>query len=338
MINSFSILLPTYNGAGFIAETLQSILSQDFTTYELIIVDDNSTDRTLEVISSFKDSRIKIYKNAGNLGYPGNLNECRKKASGDILYLMGQDDILAQGTLRKTFEVLSENEDVGAVTRSYFWFDESFRKPVRAKKQLNPDRDEIVKITDNYAKIIRVFETLDQLSGLAFRAKYLDIPFHDDIFPCHVFPFASIFKKHPVVFLKDYCVAVRIRSSQCRKISSIYDKSPVQSWVDLFTTVYPEDDFKEFRQYMIKNFVAVNYIGLVQIRNYARYSYVWREISLLLKYRRANFLSPQFWFFSIGCLIMPPCVLIPMVDIYKNHLNSILLRDLNLKPDVFCHD
>ena len=74
--------------------------------------------------------------------------------------------------------------------------------------------------------------TLDQLSGLAYRVKFMDIPFHPDCFPCHIYPFASIFKKHPVVFLKDYNVAVRIATSQTRFISSIYEKSPMQSWLD----------------------------------------------------------------------------------------------------------
>jgi hypothetical protein len=146
-----------------------------------------------------------------------------------------------------------------------------------------------------------------------------------------VYPFAGIFKKHPVVFLKDYTVAVRIRSSQCRMVSSIYDTSPVQSWVDLFETVFPGPEFEVLRNRMIRDFVAVNYIGLVQIRNYARYAYVWRETRLLLKYRKRNFFNLLFWFFSIGCLIMPPCLLIPLVDWYKNALNSRRFADIKFE-------
>jgi hypothetical protein len=203
--------------------------------------------------------------------------------------------------------------------------------PVRAKKQLNPARDEVVTIRDDHSRVIRVFETLDQLSGLALRRSFMDMPFHKDIFPCHVYPFASIFKKHPVVFLKDYTLAVRIRSSQCRLVSSIYDTSPVQSWVDLFETVFSGPDFEAFRKRLIRDFVAVNYIGLVQIRNYARYSYVWREIRLLLRYRRRNYFNFLFWFFSIGCLIMPPFLLIPLVDWYKNAFNSRRFTDIRFE-------
>jgi len=234
----FSICLPSYNGAGIIMETIQSILSQDYDNFELIIVDDNSKDNTEEVISKINDPRIKFYKNDVNLGYPKNLEKCRQKATGDIIYLMGQDDILAEGALSNTYKAFKLSEDIGAVTRPYYWFYEEITKPVRAKNQFDKTKDAVISIHDGEKAVIEVFKTLDQLSGLAFRRKYMDLPFHEDIFPCHVYPFASIFKKHPIVFLKDYTVAVRIRTSQTRSVSSIYEKSPMLSWVDMFNNVF----------------------------------------------------------------------------------------------------
>jgi len=318
----FSILIPSYNGAAVICDTIKSILSQSFSDYEIIVNDDASIDNTEEIVKSFRDPRIKFFGNVKNLGYPGNLEEARKRANGEMVYLMGQDDILGAGALENTHRAFEKSEDIGAVTRPYFWFDESIEKPVRAKKQLNENQDEIVKITDEPDKIITVFESLDQLSGLAYRRKFIDIPFHSDIFPCHVYPFASIFKKHPIVFLKDYNVAVRISSSQSRKISSIYDKSPIGSWVEMFESVFPEKEFTEIKKHCIRDFVARNYVGLVQIRNYAKYRNLLREIKNLIKYRWQNIFSVQFWFFSLGCLVMPPCILIPLVDWYKNKINS----------------
>lgn len=327
----FSILIPSYNGAAVIGDTLKSILSQNFSDYEIIINDDASTDNTEEIIRAFNDARIKFFKNPKNLGYPGNLEESRKKAGGEIIYLMGQDDILGAGALENTQQAFEKSEDIGAVTRPYFWFDEAIEKPVRAKKQLNPQQDETLCITDDPDKIITVFESLDQLSGLAYRRKYMNQPFHPDIFPCHVYPFASIFKKHSVVFLKDYNVAVRISTSQSRKISSIYEKSPIESWVEMFESVFPEKEFEEVKNYCIQNFVAKNYVGLVQIRNFSRYRYIVREIAYLIKYRWQNMFSFSFWFFSLGCLIMPPFILIPLVDWYKNKINAKSLTGIKFK-------
>lgn len=328
----FSICLPAYNGDSVIAETIQSILSQDFNNFELIIVDDNSKDNTESVVKSFKDKRIKYYKNQTNLGFQKNIRVARKKAIGDIIYLMAQDDILAKGALSNTYKAFKISEDIGAVTRAYYWFDKEINTPVRAKDLLNPDKDEIVTIKDNYQRVITVFKTLDQMSGLAYRAKYMDLDFHDDIFPSHVYPFASIFKRHPIVFLKYYNVAVRIATSQSR--SPIYDRSPIQSWVDMFNNVFFEPEFKKIKERCIKDFVAVNYVGLLQIRNYSKYQYLWREIYLLLKYRWQNFFKIPFWFFSLGCIVMPPFLLIPMVDWYKNNVNTKLLKHIKFEYDL----
>jgi len=326
----FSILIPTYKGSNLIKETLGSILSQSFDNYEIIIQEDASgdDDDIEEVIKSLNDNRIRFFRNEKNLGYPINLEEGRKNCTGDIIYLMGQDDILGSDALLNTYEAFMSDENVGAVTRPYYWFDKDINIPVRAKDQLNPERNDIVNITDGHERVIEVFKTLDQLSGLAYRVKYMDIGFHPDCFPCHIYPFASIFKKHPIIFLKDYNIAVRISSSQTRSISSIYEKSPMQSWVEMFENVFFEDEFKELKKKCIKNFVAVNYIGLVQLGNYARYPVLLREIWYLLKYRWQNLFSLQFWFFSLGCAIMPTKLLIPLVDWYKNKINSRKLQHL----------
>ncbi|MDP1845625.1 MAG: glycosyltransferase [Candidatus Moranbacteria bacterium] len=324
----FSILIPTYNGARVIGDTLRSILSQSFHDFEIIVQDDASSDHTIEVIKAFNEPRIIIFKNEKNLGYPGNLESLSEKGVGDIIYLMGQDDILGKDALLETYEAFNVSDDIGAVARPYFWFDEKIEKPVRATRQLNPEKNELVTINDDFKRLILIIDVAGQLSGLAMRRKYIDTSFHEDIFPCHVYPFIAILKKHPIVFLKDYNLAVRIRSSQCRSVSSIYDKSPIESWVDFFNSVFPGAEFEEFRKYAIKNYVAKNYVGLVQIRNYARYKYLLREIGKLLKYRPENIVSPAFWFFSLGCMITPPYILISLVDWYKSKINSKKLKHI----------
>jgi glycosyltransferase involved in cell wall biosynthesis len=318
----FSILIPTYNGAEVIGDTLRSILSQSFQDFEIIIQDDASSDNTIEIVKTFSDSRIKIFRNEKNIGYSRNLDALSKKATGDIIYLMGQDDILGENALKDTYEAFQISEDIGAVARPYFWFDEKITKPVRATKQLNPKKNEIVTIKDDFERIVLTIDVAGQLSGLAMRKKFLDTPFHKDIFPCHVYPFAAILKKHPIVFLKDYNLAVRIRSSQCRSVSSIYNKSPIESWIDFSNSLFPEKELAGLRNYFIKNYVAKNYVGLVQIRNYAKYRYLIREIWMLLKYRWENIFSPTFWFFSLGCMAMSPPLLIPLVDWYKRKINA----------------
>jgi len=325
-----SIAIPTYNGEEWIGQTLKSILHQSFRDFEIVVSDDGSQDNTLDVIKKFKDKRIRIVQNPKNLGYGKNLQALSKLVKGEILFLMGQDDILAKDALLKIHQCFAASKTIGAVARPYFWFDRDINKPIRAKNQLNPRKDELVRINHPFWKVIEVLKTIDQLSGLAFRRKFLDEPFHQDIFVSHVYPFLSIFKKHPVVFLKDYTVGVRIRSSQTRHLSSVYQKSPVKSWIEMFNHVLYEKKFEKLKKACIKNFAAKNYIGLVQIKNYAKYTCLLREIFFLLYYRWENIFSLSFWFFSLGCLIIPARLLIPLVDWYKNEINSRRLKNIKL--------
>ena len=325
-----SILVPTYNGAFYITETILSIIHQNFKDYEIIISDDCSKDNTVEIIKSLHNPKIKIFQNKKNLGYPRNLESGRKHCFGEILYLMGQDDIMAKNTLKNIVNAFKISKDIGAVTRPYFWFDKDIKQPVRAKKKLSPKKDTIVKITDDPKKVILVFETLDQLSGLAYRKEFFNVPFHSDIFPCHIYPFADIFKNHPIVFLKDYTIAVRIASSQTRNLSSIYEKSPLLSWIQMVKSVFNQKKYQKIQKYLIKDFITKNYVGLVQLKNYAKYKYLFREIFYLIKFNWTNIFSVTFWFFSLGCIITPAKILIPLVDWYKNKVYSKILTDIKI--------
>jgi len=324
----FSILIPTYNGESVIKQTLLSILSQNYNNYEIIISDDHSSDKTIDIIKSYKDKRLKIYRNKKNLGYPGNLNNAYKKASGDIIYLMGQDDILGSGALNNTSQAFLISPDIGAVIRPYYQFFDDIKIPVRnTGPQLNSKRNEIIKITDDPKKIILIIHNAGQLSGLAMRKKFITQPFHKDIFPCHVYPFMSVFKKHPLVFLKDYTVAVRIKSSQARNVAKIYDLSPIQTWMDFINNIFTEPQFTPLKKYCIDNYIAKNYVGLVQIKNYSsKYRYLIREIILLIKLRWKNIYNPLFWFFVIITLTIPKIFLRKITDWYKNEINSKKLK------------
>ena len=100
-----SIALCTYNGARFLHEQLDSILNQDYSNFELIIVDDKSTDNTREIISSYlPDSRIRFYENDTNLGYAANFGKALSLCKGDLIALSDQDDIWLPQKIRLMVE------------------------------------------------------------------------------------------------------------------------------------------------------------------------------------------------------------------------------------------
>ena len=87
-----SVCMASYNGSKFIKNQITSILSQLAKSDQLVIVDDCSFDNTVNIIESFKDPRIKLFKNIKNIGVVGTFNRALKIAKGDIILLSDQDD------------------------------------------------------------------------------------------------------------------------------------------------------------------------------------------------------------------------------------------------------
>ena len=87
-----SVCMASYNGSNYIKIQIKSILIQLAKDDQLVIVDDFSSDNTLSIIESFKDSRIKLFKNTKNVGVVGTFNRALNKTNGDIIFLCDQDD------------------------------------------------------------------------------------------------------------------------------------------------------------------------------------------------------------------------------------------------------
>lgn len=87
-----SILMPAYNAEKFISEAIESVRNQDYSNWELLILDDASTDSTLSIIRTFEDTRIQVFRHERNLGYLLSCNELFEKAKGDFITFLDADD------------------------------------------------------------------------------------------------------------------------------------------------------------------------------------------------------------------------------------------------------
>ncbi len=110
-----SVCLPTYNGAAFIEEALRSILNQSYQDFELIVVDDGSTDKTRDIVQSFSDPRIQLHRNPEQLGIPANWNRCLDLAQGEFACVFHQDDVMQPENLERKVHLLGADETVGFV-------------------------------------------------------------------------------------------------------------------------------------------------------------------------------------------------------------------------------
>lgn len=116
-IPKVSVLIPTYNYARFLDEAIQSVLNQTFDDFELLIVDNCSTDNTEEVITKYlPDKRITYYVNDKNIGLVGNWNKCLQLAKGEYIKFLCADDKFHPHLLQKFVTVMAENKNVSIIT------------------------------------------------------------------------------------------------------------------------------------------------------------------------------------------------------------------------------
>ena len=104
-----SVIIPTYNRAGCVTEAIDSVLAQTFTDYEIIVVDDGSTDNTRAVLEPYRDRIRYIYQQ--NSGVSGARNAGIFAAAGDWIYLLDSDDELLPGTIAMYLENLRRFPD-----------------------------------------------------------------------------------------------------------------------------------------------------------------------------------------------------------------------------------
>lgn len=107
----FTICIPTYNRAQFIAGTVQSALAQTYRDFEIVIVDDGSTDNTLEVMRDLKDPRIRLVQKEHS-GGPATRNRCITEARGEFLVWVDSDDHILPQTLELYANELSRDPDI----------------------------------------------------------------------------------------------------------------------------------------------------------------------------------------------------------------------------------
>ncbi|CAG0981295.1 UDP-Glc:alpha-D-GlcNAc-diphosphoundecaprenol beta-1,3-glucosyltransferase WfgD [Flavobacteriales bacterium] len=114
----FSVIIPTYNRASFITNTIRSILSQTYTNFEVIVVDDGSTDNTEDVVKSIKDERVKYYKRT-NAERGAARNFGTQQAKGDYLNFFDSDDIAYPEHLQTALELITQNLTPEIVVLNY---------------------------------------------------------------------------------------------------------------------------------------------------------------------------------------------------------------------------
>lgn len=174
-----SLIMPVYNGLNYIDEAVQSVLSQEFDDWELVISDNGSNDGTHEYLAGLHDARIKVHIQGKNLGIYGNLNFLFENVCADIAYILCHDDYLLPDGLTTIIEKWrSVGGDVGLIRFGYN----------EASKVNSPFIPEFIPAADSDAFFLLQGNLLGNLSCCSVRPELvkqagmfpLDIPYSGD--------------------------------------------------------------------------------------------------------------------------------------------------------------
>ncbi|MBL7893362.1 MAG: glycosyltransferase [Bacteroidia bacterium] len=110
-----SVILPVYNAEKYVGSAIQSILDQSYSNFELLVIEDGSTDRSLEIIRSFTDKRIVVIENNKNIGLVASLNKGIESSRGTYIARMDADDESMPERFKKQVEYLELHPDIGVL-------------------------------------------------------------------------------------------------------------------------------------------------------------------------------------------------------------------------------
>jgi glycosyltransferase involved in cell wall biosynthesis len=137
-----SVIMCNFNKEKYVSEAIRSVLNQTLSDWELLIVDDGSTDNSVSIINSFKyDKRIKIIHNEKNRGKPWCLNLAVNESASPLIGILDSDDALFENALEEMVKVHNENPDAGMAYSQYENCDEkmSFSSTGECRQMLQDD-------------------------------------------------------------------------------------------------------------------------------------------------------------------------------------------------------
>ena len=170
MKEKVSILMPVYNSEKFLNEAIESILNQTYKNIEFIIVNDGSTDKSMDIINSYKDKRIRIINNAENRGIVYSLNTGLKICTGKYIVRMDSDDISYKNRIEEQVLYMEKNLDIIAAGT----YVKIFGDGIKEKIKKNPILFEELKVKNLFSApiyhptlIIRreIFQKLKYIEG-----------------------------------------------------------------------------------------------------------------------------------------------------------------------------
>ena len=250
----FSIVIPTFNRAGYIDHAIESVMSQTFTDWELIIVDDGSTDDTSEVVKKYQDPNIH-YHFQENAERSVARNKGISLSNGTYICFLDSDDWFLENHLQSLHTSIKEHAEPCAMfyTGLYFYKNQAYT-PKKLPDSMNPNMVEHV-----------LFYTIYPTSSCVHRDIFKDFKFADNMFYSEdVALWVHIATKYPVFQVNNHTCVV-----------NIHEKSTTQEYSRKFTISDVETKLNIFREKVLLDEKVISLLDRKTINRYISRFYYW---------------------------------------------------------------
>ena len=209
-----TVFMPMYNSEAYIREALESMMNQTYSHIEIIIVDDGSTDGSVEIVNSYQDSRIRLIRNKENKGIPYTRNVGLQAATGKYMAIMDADDISLPHRIERQVDYMEKNQGIDAIGSFYEIFGGRFKRLFKPKN-IAPDQMKIALLFSNYIGNPTAFIRLETL-------KKHDIRYNLDCFVAQDYEmWAQISKVGQLTILPEVLLKYRTGHTNITKKSSV---------------------------------------------------------------------------------------------------------------------
>ncbi len=263
-MSKISVVIPTYNQARYLKKCIGSVLSQTRKPYEVIVVDDHSTDQTSKIAKKFKT--IKYIRHKSNFGALKTFNDCLRRAKGDYILMVSGDDFLENDILNKETAVLENNSKVGLVFAQSYELQNGKRKliihPSAGKKNFISRKKEFEKLLING-------DYIPYMTALIPKKVYQKLGFWDENLPySHDYEFfIRVAKKYKIAYIAEPLATYRIHDSNFHK-----NENRLSLWEEEFN--YIIDKHLKDKSALKKKALVNSYLNLSTIEaqrgNYKR--------------------------------------------------------------------
>lgn len=277
-----SICIPVYNSEKTIRDSVDSALSQTYPDREILVIDDCSTDRTVEILRSYGD-KIRLIVNEKNIGIGKMLEKLMAQSKGKyVVYLCGDDQFTNTEVTRDIVNIFNFNAMIGVIGRFYYQYMDGYPGAIMVCREKN------------------IFLNCCNPSGMAFRRQ--EVSGVNDIFIEMPTIVAQYLQDWNWTLLEYDTIKARIHpGGNTGTKKSYYKGSQITNWVKF---IGPSFRFNQ---------------GFIQIKNRAAHL-LWQEIKATWTLTPGVRFEPSFYFYAGVSLLVPAFILRPLSNFYRHRI------------------